>query len=63
MLVIEVDGRQHRDEDICAADVRRTAALEAAGWTVIRIRSWMFASDLFAALRSIRSVVSHSHLM
>lgn len=63
MLAIEVDGRQHRDGDIARDDRLRTAALEAAGWTVMRIRSWAFASDLFAAVRTIRSAVSGSHLV
>jgi very-short-patch-repair endonuclease len=32
-LVVELDGGQH---DECARDERRTTALEAAGWRVIR---------------------------
>lgn len=57
MIAIEVDGSQHRDRDIAAADVARTRHLEAAGWTVIRIRSDRLASDLADALALLRSVV------
>jgi very-short-patch-repair endonuclease len=54
-ICIEVDGIQHRDDpDVRAADLVRQQALEDAGWTVIRIRSWCFASDLAAALRQLR---------
>ncbi len=56
-IIVEVDGAQHRDLDIAAADRPRTVALEAAGWRVLRIRSGHLASDLAAALRVIRSVV------
>jgi hypothetical protein len=55
LVCIEVDGRQHRDDpEVRANDLVRQAALEDAGWTVIRIRSWCFASDLAAALRQLR---------
>ncbi len=49
-IVIEVDGRQHNDLDIAEADAARTALLEAAGWRVIRVRSWCLATDLQRAL-------------
>lgn len=62
MLVVEVDGIQHRDDpEVEEADLRRQAALEALGWTVLRVRSWEFASDLARALRVIASVVPASH--
>ena len=35
-LVVEVDGSQHADTPLAAADARRTAILEADGWTVLR---------------------------
>jgi hypothetical protein len=54
-LCIEVDGRQHRDDpEVRADDLVRQTALEDAGWTVIRIRSWCFATDLAAALLQLR---------
>ena len=36
MLVIEVDGITHEDEKVVLNDERRQAALEAAGFTVLR---------------------------
>mgnify|MGYP003115082483 CR=1 FL=1 len=54
-ICVEVDGVQHRDDvDVREGDVVRQRVLEEAGWTVIRIRSWCFASDLAAALRQLR---------
>lgn len=61
-LAIEVDGRQHDDLDLRVADARRTARLEEAGWTVVRIRSTHLASDLASALRTIRHLVDGSPL-
>lgn len=57
-IAIEVDGAQHEEVDIARADERRQARLESAGWTVIRIRSSHFASDLLAALRRLRQLLS-----
>jgi very-short-patch-repair endonuclease len=55
LLAIEVDGRQHEDDpDVVRGDRSRTSALEARGWTVIRIRVSSFATDLVAALEAIR---------
>ena len=51
-LVIELDGSQHGDEDIAGRDARRTAFLEANGWTVIR-----FWND--DVLRDIDGVCQH----
>lgn len=54
-ICIEVDGIQHRDDrEVRADDLVRQRALEDAGWTVIRIRSWCFATDLADALRQLR---------
>ena len=36
MLVIEVDGITHHDEKVILKDERKQAALEAAGFTVLR---------------------------
>jgi very-short-patch-repair endonuclease len=35
-LVIEVDGSQHYEDDAIAYDARRTAAIEALGYRVVR---------------------------
>jgi len=51
-LVIELDGSQHADDDIAGRDARRTAFLEANGWTVIR-----FWND--DVLRDIDGVCQH----
>lgn len=57
MVVVEVDGSQHEHADIREADAVRDAALEALGWTVIRIRAWTFASDLARAIATLRRSV------
>ena len=36
-LIIEVDGGVHRLDEVAARDVERQQALEALGWTVIRV--------------------------
>ena len=57
-IAIEVHGSQHDDDpDVAANDVVRTAALEAAGWTVLVIRQRTFASDLAAVLAILRDCV------
>ena len=35
-LIVELDGFQHGEEEGLARDARRTAALEAGGWRVLR---------------------------
>jgi very-short-patch-repair endonuclease len=54
MIAIEVDGSQHEEAPATRADARRDAALGAVGWTVVRIRSRSFASDLLRALAIVR---------
>lgn len=56
MVCVEVDGAQHDDEDIAASDEDRTAALEELGWTVLRIRSRHFASDLLKVITTLRRI-------
>jgi very-short-patch-repair endonuclease len=51
-LVVELDGSQHGDDDAAERDARRTAFLEANGWTVIR-----FWND--DVLRDIDGVCKH----
>ncbi len=60
LICVEVDGRQHEDAHIAAADEVRTATLKALGWHVIRIRSDHLASDLSAAIRQIRHLHTKS---
>jgi very-short-patch-repair endonuclease len=55
MLAVEVNGSQHEERPATVADALRTAALEAAGWTVVVIRSRTFATDLVRAITAVRS--------
>lgn len=57
LVAIEVDGSQHDDVDVSAHDRLRTARLEQAGWTVLRVRARHLATDLPGLLRQLRSVV------
>jgi very-short-patch-repair endonuclease len=50
MIAVEVDGSQHEERPAQEADAIRDAALEALGWTVIRIRS-TFTADLARAIQ------------
>jgi very-short-patch-repair endonuclease len=50
-LVIELDGSQHADAE--AADARRTAFLEAEGWTVIRFWNARVMTDMDNVMREI----------
>lgn len=59
-LDVEVDGAQHDDVDVSAADEIRDATLAALGWTICRIRRNQFVSDLSATLRVIRRMTSES---
>lgn len=43
-LIIELDGSQHTEPEQAAFDAKRTLALEAAGFRVVRI----WTSDLFS---------------
>lgn len=54
MIAIEVDGSQHEERPAQLADAERDAALEAMGWTVIRIKVKTFASDLARAIERVR---------
>lgn len=49
-LIIEVDGSQHADNE---ADNERTKALEAAGWTVIRL----WNNEVFEAPEGVFEVI------
>jgi very-short-patch-repair endonuclease len=52
-LVIEVDGAYHAEH--AAADARRDAALERAGYRVVRIEASLIGSDIESALALIRA--------
>lgn len=56
-LAIEVDGSQHGDVDIAAADAQRADRLRAAGWRIIRVRAKHLATDLPGALRELRTLL------
>lgn len=43
----------HEDANQSRIDERRTSALEALGWRVLRVRSAHFASDMHAVLREL----------
>ena len=58
MIAIEVDGSQHEERPAAIADAKREAALVAAGWTVLRIRSRTFTADLLCAIESVRRALS-----
>jgi very-short-patch-repair endonuclease len=53
LIAIEVDGSQHAERPATMADARREAALVAAGWTVLRIRSATFTADLLRVIETI----------
>lgn len=55
---LEVDGGQHDDPIVKTADARRTELLEALGWTIIRVRARLLASDLPAALHLLRAALA-----
>ena len=50
-LVIELDGSQHAGAE--AADARRTAFLNAQGWTVLRFWNARALTDMDTVLREI----------
>ncbi len=54
MLAIEVDGSQHEDPEHQVSDAARDGALEALGWTVVRVRSKSLATDLARAIATVR---------
>jgi very-short-patch-repair endonuclease len=57
-LVIEVDGAYHRERE--HTDARRDAALERAGYRVVRIEASLVVSDVERALEQIRAALSRS---
>ena len=57
-LVIEVDGAYHGERS--RADARRDAALERAGYRVVRIEASVVVSDIERALEQIRAALSRS---
>ena len=55
-LVIEVDGAYHGERG--RADSRRDAALDRAGYRVIRIEASLVVSDIERALSAIRAALA-----
>lgn len=60
-IAVEIDGAQHEDADIGADDEERTRRLEAAGWTVLRIRAKRLATDLPRLLGELRHHLAIPH--
>jgi very-short-patch-repair endonuclease len=54
-LVIEVDGAYHGERG--RADARRDAALERAGYRVLRIEASLVVSDIERALRRMQAAL------
>ena len=54
-LVIEVDGAYHAERG--RADARRDAALERAGYRIVRLEASLVVSDIESALRRIRTAL------
>jgi very-short-patch-repair endonuclease len=54
-LVIEVDGAYHAER--ARADARRDAALERAGYRVVRIETSLVVSDIELARHRIRAAL------
>jgi very-short-patch-repair endonuclease len=52
-LVIEVDGAYHAERG--RADARRDAALERAGYRIVRLEASLVVSDIEQALSTIRA--------
>jgi very-short-patch-repair endonuclease len=55
-VVIEVDGEYHGER--AAADARRDAALERAGYRVVRVDAALVVSDIELVLERIRTVLA-----
>jgi hypothetical protein len=59
-VAIEVDGLGHNTFKIRAADARKTAFLEARGWTVLRFSNAQVLADLEACVQTVLSTTSKS---
>jgi very-short-patch-repair endonuclease len=57
MLVVEVDGGQHNEDAGRRSDATRTAALNGAGWKVVRFWADEVMRDTDAVLDSLASAV------
>ena len=55
-LVIEVDGAYHAERG--RADARRDAALERAGYRIVRLEASLVVSDIERALSAIRAALA-----
>jgi very-short-patch-repair endonuclease len=53
MLVVEVDGTTHSNDDELAHDLRRTKFLQAKGWQVLRIGNLDIYENLDGVLEAI----------
>jgi adenine-specific DNA-methyltransferase len=60
-LIVELDGGQHFEPEGLAADVRRSAALATAGFTVLRFDNRQLLQETEAVLASIRDWLQTRH--
>jgi len=58
-LIIEVDGGQHAES---ASDVKRDAALKAAGWRVLRFWNSDVLTSIEGVIETIAAALDASHL-
>lgn len=52
-LIVEVDGLQHGDDETATYDAQRTAALEALGWSVVRV----WNNDVLTNIAGVRDAI------
>ena len=60
-LVVELDGGQHFEADVIAADKRRSGALAALGYTVLRFDNRQMLNETDAVLQVILDHLSARH--
>ena len=60
-LVVELDGGQHFEADVIAADKRRSSALAVLGYTVLRVDNRQMLNETDAVLQVILNHLSARH--
>jgi adenine-specific DNA-methyltransferase len=60
-LVVELDGGQHFEVEAIAADARRSAVLERAGFTVLRFDNRQVLVETDAVLAAVHQWLSTNH--
>jgi very-short-patch-repair endonuclease len=61
MLVVELDGGQHFEPEVALADAKRTAALRANGWHVLRFDNRQMLEEIEAVLGAIHQWLLSNH--